>query len=164
VGDVGFHELLGMNVIYIQTVVVRRAVLDAVGLFDVDFQNASEDLELWLRIASRFNIKGLDVCTAEIRCHDGAASRNVDRMFKAGMRIIDKYSNVHRDCAQCRAAIRKSRSCIRMHAYESLKRSSRSALERKDFSEAMRLRLSAFRYDPLSIFGFPRRLAARWLT
>jgi glycosyltransferase involved in cell wall biosynthesis len=161
VGDIGFHELLAMHVIYGQTVVVRKSVIDELGPFDAEYNSSVEDLELWLRIAQNHKIKGIDACTAEIRCHEAAMHNNLRRMYTCNMRVIDKYSHVHVNCAECASSVRTARRYLRVYAYEECKIRARRALKKRAYFEAIRLRFEAFRYDPSALALLPVRTMKR---
>jgi glycosyltransferase involved in cell wall biosynthesis len=82
-----FGELLLGNFIPVHAVMVRRSVIDAVGIFDETFIGSTEDYELLLRVARRFPAEYLDVPLGAYRML--AHGRNADRvaMARAGLRI-----------------------------------------------------------------------------
>jgi glycosyltransferase involved in cell wall biosynthesis len=153
-GDVDFHDLLGMKIIYVQTVITRRSVLDEVGLFDETLP-AAEDVDMWLRIASKYPMTGIDNCTAEMRCTATSMQNNSNRVFTYLNLVLEKHSHHHGDCELCRSSLAKSRHQLRIHFYEQCKKKSRSALDQKLYGQAIKLRLQAFRYDPMALPKLP---------
>ncbi len=151
IGDIGFHDLLSMKILYGQTVIVRKSVLDEVGSFDNQFHSSVEDVELWLRISVGHKIKGIDICTAEVRCHEAAMHNNLQRMFSCNMQVLKKYSTAHTNCAECRAALKHARRYLKDYAFDQSKIRAREAFQKKMYVEAIKNRLSAYRYDPMAI-------------
>lgn len=72
-GDVDFAALFRKNFIGASTVVVRREVFDAVGLFDTHLDRGS-DFEMWLRIARRYRIAQVPRMLVEYRRHPKSLS------------------------------------------------------------------------------------------
>lgn len=90
-----FHELLnGPNTVTSSTVIVRRECFETVGVFQPHLR-ASEDHELWLRIARRFPIAFLDEPLAEYRRHDNSINADSTTLYE-GYRgfyqiVVDEY-------------------------------------------------------------------------
>lgn len=77
-----FRELLnGPNAVTTSTVVVRRECFDVVGVFNPALP-ASEDHELWLRIARRFAIGFLEEPLAEYRRKTNGINSNHQLLFE----------------------------------------------------------------------------------
>lgn len=72
------------------TVTVRRACLDVVGLFD-EGMRATEDRDLWLRIAQRYEIAFVPKVLALYRTAASSASLNYDKMMRAQLHFIEKH-------------------------------------------------------------------------
>jgi alpha-1,3-rhamnosyltransferase len=83
---------LGKRMVAALTVVLKKDVLDKVGLFDEDL--AIEDLDMWLRIAHIFPIGFMDEKLAFYRQHDTNASSKVITMAKARSKILQKWKNI----------------------------------------------------------------------
>jgi glycosyltransferase involved in cell wall biosynthesis len=79
-GDI-FAELLLGDFIPIHAVLVRRAVLDAVGLFDESLTRSAEDWDLWLRVARRYPVAYLDATLGYYRRAPGG--KTADRLTTA---------------------------------------------------------------------------------
>lgn len=68
-----FNELLRDNPIANSSVMIRRSVLDNVGLFDESRDIiAGEDYELWLRVAKKNKIRYIDTPLIKYRIHEAA--------------------------------------------------------------------------------------------
>lgn len=77
-GDV-FGELYGWNFVASPTAVIRRSVIDAVGVFDEDTRvMGREDYEYWLRIAHRFPFAYVDRPLALYRVVGEKVSESLD--------------------------------------------------------------------------------------
>jgi GT2 family glycosyltransferase len=81
-----FHTDLDVNTL---TVMVPRAVLDRVGLFDERREIHVEDWDLWLRIASRYPVGYLAGATA-VRGAGGAMSGALEKTFGGQATVIGK--------------------------------------------------------------------------
>jgi len=70
-----YHQMLLDWSVLIATpcVLVRKEVLDEVGDFDVDMR-AAEDLDLWRRIALRYEIRAIPELLCRVRVHPGSLS------------------------------------------------------------------------------------------
>jgi len=79
-------------------VVVRRAVLDAVGGFDAELRT-SEDWDLWLRLATTGLPASVPRPLVALRTHSGMASRAVDQML-ADIEIIARRHGIPVDRAR----------------------------------------------------------------
>ncbi len=85
-----YDSLLLKNNIIASSVMVRRKVLDKVGVFDERFR-ACENWDLWIRVSKISQIEYIDKALTYYRVHPGNMSRNVSKMFQARIEIIDKY-------------------------------------------------------------------------
>jgi len=83
-----YRELLETNFIWCPAnVMYRRSVFATVGAFDTSCA-ASEDYDLYLRIARRFPVRTHHQLVAEYRVHRASMSRNSGRMLRSTMRIL----------------------------------------------------------------------------
>jgi glycosyltransferase involved in cell wall biosynthesis len=88
-GDAG-RRLIFFNLFGISTVMVKREMLDAVGLFDVELPVAA-DWDMWLRIAERgLCAKGIRQPLARYRLWPGNISRNKIQMCEDDIRVLEK--------------------------------------------------------------------------
>jgi glycosyltransferase involved in cell wall biosynthesis len=80
-------------------VMIRRECFDKVGLFDEEMP-ASQDLEMWLRIAKEFQIGFVDEALVDYYIHEGESiTGNIDKKRIAVKKLLDKYEvyfNSHR--------------------------------------------------------------------
>ncbi len=72
------------------TVTIRRACLDVAGQFN-ETMHASEDRDLWLRIARHFPVVYVPEVTAYYRMSPSSASANYDRMLQAQTRFLNQH-------------------------------------------------------------------------
>jgi sugar transferase (PEP-CTERM/EpsH1 system associated) len=85
------EALFEQNVIPTSTVMIRRACLEAVGWFDEDPRLISvEDYDLWLRIAERFEVLGIERPLVRYRVHPAGISRNTDRSYGGERLVLEK--------------------------------------------------------------------------
>ncbi len=72
------------------TVTVRRACIEEVGLFDETLR-ATEDRDLWLRIALKYKVGLIPEVIANYRMSPDAMTRDGNRMLKAQLQFIAKH-------------------------------------------------------------------------
>lgn len=80
------------NFIYPSTVVLRKSAFVESGGFDVSLRSI-EDYDLWLRIAQRYRIVGINAPLVWIRQHDSNMSGNVPRMLESELEVLEKNCN-----------------------------------------------------------------------
>lgn len=85
-----FEKLLVYNFIAILTVVLRKKILDEVGMFDASYM-IDEDYELFLRISESHNIDFLDAPLAKYRIHENNLFRKTDILVKEQNQILDYW-------------------------------------------------------------------------
>jgi len=76
------------------TVLFRKQCLDVVGHFD-ETMRATEDRDLWFRIAERYEIAYIDEILAHSRLTPGSMSSDPNRMLKAQLFFVHKHYNRH---------------------------------------------------------------------
>jgi glycosyltransferase involved in cell wall biosynthesis len=102
-GD-AFPDLLRGNFIFPSMAVVRRACLDAAGVFDEDMCYA-QDYDLWLRLAARYPVIRVDGELVGIRRHAMSMSRGrVSEMRTDAVRILHKMEHLHPELVRRHAA------------------------------------------------------------
>jgi glycosyltransferase involved in cell wall biosynthesis len=72
------------------TVTFRRSCVDEVGLFD-ETMRATEDRDLWLRIALRYEVAFVPKVLALYRLSAGSMSTDPGRMLKAQLQFVEKH-------------------------------------------------------------------------
>lgn len=86
-----FVELLEYNPIVLSTAVVRREVLNTVGIFNPEYK-MSEEYDLWLRIAEYYPVDFIESPLAKYRVHSESASqRNVVLAYIEDLQILDYW-------------------------------------------------------------------------
>jgi glycosyltransferase involved in cell wall biosynthesis len=85
-----YGELLRGNGIAASTVMIRRNVLDDVGMLNEAYRQA-DDWDLWLRIAHKHPIMRLHEPLAGYRLHDSNVSRNYVRTLREGLMILKAH-------------------------------------------------------------------------
>ena len=91
--------LVRQNIMVINSPMIRRRVVDAVGLFDNKLPPA-EDWDYWLRCAAagmRFEFKELPGTLALVRWHSSSSSQDRRRMYVSMLSIRDKVEGMTGD-------------------------------------------------------------------
>jgi glycosyltransferase involved in cell wall biosynthesis len=103
-----FPQLMRANRIILSSVVVRRAALEQVGLFDPTIRPLRcEDWDLWLRLARGFSVAVVDEELTLYRQHP--ANTPWQQVMEGGLAVIDKHyadPAVAREAALSRPAAR----------------------------------------------------------
>jgi glycosyltransferase involved in cell wall biosynthesis len=159
------HALLEACTLAVQTAVVRRAALDAVGGFDESL-SAADDWDLWIRIVDRFPIAAAPATLATIRVHGGNQSRDPELMYSSARRLIAKHRRIHGACADCRRARRAAAISNRAHYYGRVREEARSLSAEGHRMSAIRLNIRALVRNPRALITTPlhhlHRLTQRW--
>ena len=86
-----FNELLSRyNFIPLLTAVIKKEVLDEIGLFEDDYKIAA-DYDLFLKIAYKHPVDYVEECLAKYRVHDSNFSINQDIGIREELEIINKW-------------------------------------------------------------------------
>lgn len=89
-GDVLYNLLKG-NFIPNSSVVVRRKILEEVGLYNEDPELfAVEDYDLWIKVATKYKIGFSPESLVKYRVHENQISRTKKRTYKALCRMYEK--------------------------------------------------------------------------
>lgn len=91
-----FKELMESNFIICSSAVVRRKVLDEVGLFDPDVF-PGEDIDLWLRIAYGWKVARAEPILVHWRVTATQFSRNKIAMRAARISVIERHGPLLND-------------------------------------------------------------------
>ena len=106
--------LLVSNPIICSTVVARRATVEDAGGFDeAEDLIASEDYDLWLRLAAKEPIAYSSRPMTFYRLHDGSLSANV-RFMRGLERILDRVSSQHEGEVHFQNLIKRRRAGVRL--------------------------------------------------
>ncbi len=89
--DFSFESLIWNNHVSSSTAMVRKAVLDDVGVMDESPQFVCvEDYELWLRIAQKYRVKYIDLPLGKYRTHPGAYRKGAVKVLGLDRLIYKK--------------------------------------------------------------------------
>lgn len=133
------------------TVMVRREVLETVGLFDESLPCA-EDENLWLRIALRYPIALLPLPLAYVRIRAASLSRDIEALGKAVHRHLDLLPARYPEVAQRLGDLIETRRAALFFS------TGLHALARDDFTAARQAFADSLRLRP------QLRTAAYWLS
>jgi glycosyltransferase involved in cell wall biosynthesis len=82
-------ELFRANRVATSSVMIRRECLQSAGVFDESIR-AAEDLDLWLRIAKRYQFAHVDAPLVTYRCHPANSSGNTEKMARGLYYVLQK--------------------------------------------------------------------------
>jgi len=85
-----YEHLLRGNFLIPSTIVMRRSVVTAAGLFDQNLRSC-EDWDLWLRLLPEHLFIGTCECLVRYRLHKGSLSANPNGMQQAAQTVIEKH-------------------------------------------------------------------------
>ncbi|MGE3175387.1 MAG: glycosyltransferase family 2 protein [Planctomycetota bacterium] len=142
-GVLTLEKLLQGNPVICSTMLVRRSALEQAGAFDEAPELvATEDYDLWLRLARREPIAYMAEPLAFYRVHGGSLSAN-SRFLVGVDRILDKVDAVFGDEPHFRNLVRRRRAMVRLDlAWDLLQASGRGAEARDLIREAQGLAFS----------------------
>lgn len=159
--ELGPHDLLAHRVLPIQTVVIRRSALDAVGPFDVDLRG-TDDWDLGIRLSARFRMVGVPETLARVRLHPDQQGGNALAMYRQARLVLQKHRALHPGCRDCRNAWATSQRILRADLATIRKGQARQAWEKKHYAAALAYAAAAGWQEPATIFRWLRRaLSAR---
>jgi len=81
-----FENIIGAP----SSVLVRRGVLEDIGLFDESLISSCEDWDLWLRISKKYLVFPVKDYLVRYREHQNSMSANFDKMFSSAKQVVDK--------------------------------------------------------------------------
>lgn len=89
-----FKLLLNQNLMVPSTLVIKKEVIDCIGLFD-ETLNSCEDWEFVLRAAALdVSMMYLDEVTVRYRCHESNMSSNASAMHNGRIAVLDKIFQI----------------------------------------------------------------------
>lgn len=91
-----FKNLFIENFIPIPTVLIRKKILDEVGLFDKRYSFA-EEYELFLRIARIYPVEYIDEPLAGYRIHDKNLSKNIEKGLREDIMVKEEMMRTYPD-------------------------------------------------------------------
>ncbi len=72
------------------TITFRRKCVDEVGLFD-ETMRATEDRDLWLRIAMKYEVRVIEQVISYYRLSSNSMTRDTNRMLQAQLQFVEKH-------------------------------------------------------------------------
>lgn len=84
-----YQTLVRANFLIPSTILLRRQVVVAAGLFDPRLR-ACEDWDLWLRLGPQQRFIGTSACLVRYRVHNTSLSANVTGMHQAAQAVVEK--------------------------------------------------------------------------
>ncbi len=110
--SVDFLTMLEYGAPYPTNTMLRRSVIDTVGVFD-PFFTPSEDQEFFIKVAKYFGVGFIPSVEAAYRVHGSNTSKN----YMACYNTMKNLSDRHRVCAAIRGDLETQRSAIAMMVY-----------------------------------------------
>ena len=94
--DQVYAQLLRANFLIPSTILLRRDVVMAAGLFEQQDRamHGCEDWDLWLRLAPHHRFVGAYTPLVRYRVHGGSLSAGVDKMQRAARAVVEKHVGV----------------------------------------------------------------------
>jgi glycosyltransferase involved in cell wall biosynthesis len=154
------HTLLSMQAIALQSVVIKKSVLDEIGNFDQTVSGA-DDWELTIRIAAKYPVLGVPECLVDIRGHEGQQSINSDYMYNRIVVVLDRYKDLHSGCEECRAARVKAYHFLNEMYYQQMLGQAKTAAKGKRPGQAVVLLVKGLRRHPQALARVPLRALQR---
>ncbi len=87
-----FNKLILDNFIPLLTVIIRKDVLNKVGIFNPIY-NINEEHDLWLKVAENYSIDFINQPLAKYRSHDGNISKNLELWVDETFQIMRYWLN-----------------------------------------------------------------------
>ena len=133
------EHLLTSCFISMSTIMVRRTVLDDVGMFDPRLEQ-TEDWDLYLRIAQRYPVDYVDAVLVKERLHYGNTSSQYDMVAEESCLLMEEWARRSpRHASICRGMIAVSRfKQAGVRAYQAY-RAGRSSLAARNLARALGL-------------------------
>lgn len=98
-----FYKLLENNFIGGCSVpIMRKNIVVECGMFDVELPS-SQDIDLWLRIACKYDVKYLDIPLVNYYVMDNSITRNVEKQLGGWYLIMKKYELIFADSSYLRS-------------------------------------------------------------
>lgn len=148
-----FDRLLKENSICSSSVMIRKSCLDAAGLFNEDRNNRSEDYDIWLRIAHKYQLGFIDQILVKYRVNpDGYNRSNIASAYKSEIGVFLKAVELYEGDKEILIKERLHRSMLRMGD---------SFFYAKEYKEAAEAFLGALKYKKTDIKAIKCYLASK---
>jgi glycosyltransferase involved in cell wall biosynthesis len=151
-----YEALLRQNYIpTVGTVLFRRPVFEAVGVFDGSW-DAAADYDFYLRVARSFPILCHHEQVLEYRRHGGNMTHNAGVMLTQALRVLRAKRKVVRRQPQLRKAWRAGLRFYRSHFGGQLMGELKANIGDREWSRAIRNALVLLRHHPRGLLAFGR--------
>jgi glycosyltransferase involved in cell wall biosynthesis len=155
------HDMLGHELPPVQTMIFRRSALEKIGGFDASLRG-TDDWDVNIRLAAEYRVVTVEEVLGRARMHGAQQGSNGEQMYRNSMRVLEKNSRVHGDCAECRQALRKSRKLVREYHSLYIKGRARAAWNEGRYTAAITRAARAFwQHPPLFTQALGRALRGR---
>ena len=158
--ELDVHTLLSMQAIALQSVIIKKSVLDEIGSFDQSVSGA-DDWELTIRIAAKYPVLGVPECLVDIRGHEGQQSINSDYMYNRIVVVLDRYKDLHPGCEQCCKARTAAYQFLNEMYYQQMLGQAKTAATNRKLGPAIALLLKGLRRHPQALARVPLRALQR---
>ncbi len=144
-----FHDILTWCSISLPSAVIPRRVFAELGGFDEHFGSAA-DWEMWIRIATKYQLHGCREILVEYRIHGRNMSGRAIEHYEDCMAVLDKSSKIHPGCAHCRIALNSARHRVREIFYDKSSAVARDYLRKGQYFQGLAWRCrSVWRYPKI---------------
>jgi glycosyltransferase involved in cell wall biosynthesis len=118
---IDFHQLLGFEIVALQSLICPTSAARAVGGFDTSLKG-TDDWDFCIRLALTIPLIRVPETLVHVRIHDGQAGRQRESMFNGCRRVLMKNCRTHQTgCLECSRARRRARHRINASYYEHLR-------------------------------------------
>jgi glycosyltransferase involved in cell wall biosynthesis len=148
------HALLAACRLAVQTAVMRRSALQAIGDFDQSL-SAADDWDMWIRFIDRFPIAAAPGTLATIRVHPGNQSRNAELMYSSARQVFVKHRHIHGSCRKCRDALRHAAIENRASFYGRRREEARALAAAGNRAAALKVTARALSRNPRALITTP---------
>jgi glycosyltransferase involved in cell wall biosynthesis len=142
-----FHDLLTLHGTSVPAPLIRRDCLAQVGLFDPKMRSC-EDVDLWLRIALRYQFLALPDMHFEYRVWSNSMSKNGPVMVHHIRELLRRYGHAHPRCRECRRARAEGMHRLHLFTAYSMMGHARESMSRGDWRTACSDAWFVVRHDP----------------
>jgi glycosyltransferase involved in cell wall biosynthesis len=141
------HDMIGHELPPVQTMIFRKTALEKIGGFDSTLRG-TDDWDINIRIAAEYRVLGIQQVLGRARMHPCQQGSNGEQMYLNSLRVLKKHKHVHAGCAECDAALRKSRRLVREYHSLYIKGRAKAAWNEGKYTAAITRVARAFWQHP----------------
>jgi glycosyltransferase involved in cell wall biosynthesis len=141
------HDMIGHELPPVQTMIFRKSALKKIGGFDASLRG-TDDWDVNIRVAAEYRVVSVQEVLGRARMHPEQQGSNGEQMYRNSMRVLEKHRQVHAGCAECAAALRKSRRLVREYHSLYIKGRARAAWNEGRYTAAISRVAHAFWQHP----------------